>query len=86
MPATLDPRKIAERLQQMRRLQLEIEKSYRKLSMLSAGLPKHLLTRDRYDLNAAEMSKIARNLHARAKERVARGQSKTFRGSIEDLL
>jgi hypothetical protein len=86
MPATLDPRKIAERLHQMRRLQLEIEKSYRKLSMLSAGVPKHLLTRNRDGLNAAEMSKIARNLHAKAKERIASRRSKEFRGSIEDLL
>ena len=54
--------------------------------MLSAGVPKHLLTRNRDGLNAAEMSKIARNLHAKAKERIASRRSKEFRGSIEDLL
>ena len=86
MPATLNPRKIAERLQQARRVQSEIDKSYRKLAMLFAGVPKNLLTRNRYGFNEAEMSEIARNLHARAKEKIARGRSKEFSGSIEDLL
>ena len=54
--------------------------------MLFDGVPKNLLVRNHYGLSATEMSKIARNLHARAKERIARGRSKEFRGSIEELL
>jgi hypothetical protein len=86
MPATLNPPKIADRLQQARRVQSEIDKLHRKLAMLFAGVPKNLLTRNRYGFNAAAMSKIARNLHARAKERIASRRSKEFRGSIEDCL
>jgi len=47
------------------------------------GLPSEPSTRNRYGFTAAEMSKIARNLHARAKERIARERSKEFRGSID---
>ena len=47
------------------------------------GLPREPSTRNRYGFTAAEMSKIARNLHARAKERIARERSKEFRGSID---
>ena len=83
MPATLSPpTKIADRLGEAVRVQSQIEKLERRLAMLFAGVPKNLLVRNRYGFTAAEMSKIARNLHARAKERIARGRSKEFRGSI----
>jgi hypothetical protein len=82
----MDHPKIADRLQQARRVQLEIAKLERKLAILFAGVPKNLLTRNHYGFNAVEMSKIARNLHAKAKERIASQRSKKFRGSIEDLL
>jgi hypothetical protein len=86
MPATLERPKIADRLQQARRLQSEIDKLERRLAMLFSGVPKNLLSRNRYGFTVAEMNKIARNLHARAKERIASGRSKEYRGSIEDLL
>jgi polysaccharide deacetylase 2 family uncharacterized protein YibQ len=80
------PTKIADRLGQALRVQAEIEKLEQKLVALFAGVPKNLLVRNHYGLTATEMNRIARNLHARAKEKIARGQSKEFRGSIEDLL
>jgi hypothetical protein len=87
MPATLNrPTNIADRLGEARRVQSQIDKLERKLITLLNGLPKNLLVRNRYGLTAAEMTKIARNLHARAKERIARARSKDFRGSIETLL
>jgi hypothetical protein len=86
MPATLNrPTNIADRLGEARRVQSQIDKLERKLITLLNGLPKNLLVRNRYGLTAAEMTKIARNLHARAKERIARARSKDFRGSIETL-
>jgi hypothetical protein len=86
MPATLDRPQIAERLERARRLQSEIDKLEQQLATLFAGLPKHLLTRNQYGLTAGQMSKIAQNLHATAKERIAAGRSKEFRGSIEDII
>jgi hypothetical protein len=86
MPAVLNPPQIADRLRQARRVQSEIDKLQRKLGTLLNGVPKNLLVRNRYGLTAAEMTKIARSLHARAKEKIAGRRSKEFRGSIEDLL
>jgi len=86
MPATLHRPEIADRLRKARRVQSEIDKLQRKLAALFAGAPKSILSRDHYGLTAVEMNKIARKLHARAKERIAQGRSKEFRGSIEDLL
>jgi hypothetical protein len=86
MPVSLDRPKIADRLKQARRVQSEIDKLQRKLVALFKGVPKNLLVRDRYGFTGAEMTKIARNLHARAKERIARGHSRDFRSSIEDLF
>jgi len=86
MPATLHPPEIADRLRKARRVQSEIDKLQRKLAALFAGVPKNLLSRNHYGLTAGEMTKIARNLHARAKERMAGGRSKEFRGFIEDPL
>ncbi len=86
MPAALDRPEIADRLQQARRVESEINKLERKLAALLNGVPRNLLARSRYGFAAAEMNKIARNLHARAKERIASGRSKEFRGSIEEIL
>jgi hypothetical protein len=86
MPVTLDRPKIADRLQRARRLQAEIAKLEKELATLFAGVPKHLLIRNHCGLTAGQMSKIAQNLHARAKEKIATGRSKEFRGSIEDLV
>ena len=86
MPATLHPPEVADRLRKARRVQSEIDKLQRKLAALFAGVPKNILSRDHYGLTVVEMNKIARKLHAGAKERIAQGRSKEFRGSIEDLL
>jgi anaerobic selenocysteine-containing dehydrogenase len=86
MPATLYPPEIADRLRQARHVQTEIDKLQRKLAALFAGLPKNLLIRNHYGLTAGEMTKIAQKLHARAKEKIAGGRSKEFRGCIEDSL
>ena len=86
MPATLVSPKIADRLKKARRVQSEINKLEQKLVSLLNGVPKNLLVRNRYGFTATEMTRIARNLHARAKERIARGQSSEFRGSIEEIL
>jgi len=87
MPATLNrPTDIADRLGKALRLQSEIDKLERRLATLFAGVPKNFLVRDLYGLTAGEMNRIARNLHASAKERIAQGRSKEFRGSIEELL
>ena len=87
MPATLNrPTDIADRLGKAFHLQSEIDRLERRLATLFAGVPKNFLVRNHYGLTASEMNKIARNLHARAKERIAKGRSKEFRGSIEELL
>jgi hypothetical protein len=87
MPATLNhPTNIADRLGQARRVQSQIDKLERKLLTLLNAIPKNLLVRNRYGFTAAEMNKIARNLHVRAKEKIERGHGKEFRGSIEELL
>jgi len=39
-----------------------------------------------YGFSAGEMRKIAHNLHTKAKEEVASGRARKFRGSIEEAL
>jgi hypothetical protein len=85
MPATLTRHRV-ERLQEAIRLRSEIDKLERKLVTLLNGVPRNLLVRNDYGFTAAEMSKIAQNLHGRAKERIALGQNKRFRGSIEKIV
>ena len=86
MPAVLDRPTTSQRLQEVRRLQTEIARLEQRLATLFAGVPKHLLTRNDYGFTDRQMSTIARNLHARTKERIAAGRGKKFRGSIEELL
>jgi hypothetical protein len=49
--------------------------------MRSADVAK-IPPRNRYGFTTREMIRIARNLHPRAKERIARGHSKEFRSSM----
>ena len=49
-------------------------------------LPKHILARNVYGFSAAQMRKIAHNLHAKAKEEIASGRARKFHGSIEEAL
>jgi hypothetical protein len=85
-PPLTRPTDIADRLGKALRLQSEIDKLERRLATLFAGVPKNFLVRDNYGLTAGEINRIARNLHARAKERIAQGRTREFRGSIEELL
>lgn len=78
MPATLDRPQLTDRLRQALRLRTQIDKLERRLNTLVRGVPKHLLARNRYGFTAAEMNTIARNLHARAKERTRRRSSPLF--------
>jgi hypothetical protein len=45
-----------------------------------------MFARNVYGFSAGEMRKIAQNLHAKAKEEIASGRSREFRGSIEEAL
>jgi hypothetical protein len=87
MPATVDrPPNPADRLKLAIKIRKQIAQLERKLGMLSRNMPKYVLVRNEYGLSAVEMKKIAQNLHAKAKEGIARGRSKEFRGSIEEAL
>jgi len=48
-------------------------------SASSSKALKRVITRNVYGFTAAQMKKIARNLHDRVKERIAIGRSKSFR-------
>jgi hypothetical protein len=86
MPVTLDRPEMVARLQRAYRIQSEIEKLECKLASLFDGVPRHVLTRNRYGFTVAQMTRIARNLHAKAKTNIARGESKELGKSLEDLL
>ena len=87
MPGTLNPpANVKHRLGQVRRVQSQIDKLERRLSTLLNGVPKNLLVRNRYGFTTAQMTRIARNLHAKAKASIAAGRSKAFRGNLEDLV
>jgi hypothetical protein len=87
MPLTLDrePR-TAERLAAAIQIRKQIDQLERRFAKLFATMPKYLLARNDYGFSADEMKNIARKLHAKAKQRIAGGRSKEFRGSIEQAL
>jgi hypothetical protein len=58
----------------------------RRFARTVANLPKNILARNVYGFSAGEMRKIAQNLHAKAKEEIASGRARKFRGSIEEAL
>ena len=76
----------AGRLQAAIQIRKQIAQLERKFSELFANMPKYMLTRNDFGLSAGEMKKIPQKLHAKAKERIASGRSKEFRGSIEKAL
>jgi len=86
MPAVLDRPDIPARLRQARDIEKQIASLEQRLAGLFTGVPKHLLSRSRYGFTTRQMSTIARNLHATAKERIAAKRSKEFRGSVEELI
>ena len=66
------------------RIQQQIRKLEQRLTELlgeQTGAKKN-----EYALTEAQMKKAARNLHARAKKRIAEGRCKEFKGDIEAIL
>ncbi len=87
MPLTLDRESYAaDRLQAAIKIRKQIDQLERRFAKLFANMPKYILARSDYGFSASEMRKIARKLHGKAKERIASGHSKEFRGSIEEAL
>ena len=76
----------ADRLQAAIRIRKQIDQLERRFAKLFAKMPKYVLARNDYGFSAGEMKKIAQKLHAKAKEKIASGRSKEFRGSIEKAL
>ena len=87
MPLIVDRESsVADRLKLAIQIRKQIYQLERRFAKLSAGMPKYVLARNDYGFSGAEMKRIAQKLHARAKERIAAGRSKEFRGSIEEAL
>jgi hypothetical protein len=87
MPLTLNRRPTtAARVRTALLLRKKIEELERRFARTVADLPKNVLARNVYGFNAGEMRKIAQNLHAKAKEAIASGRARRFRGSIEEAL
>jgi hypothetical protein len=78
--------RMAERVRAAIVIRKQIDQLERRFARTVAKLPKHLLLRNNYGFTAGEMNKIARKLHAKAKEEVASGRAGQFRGSIEEAL
>ena len=87
MPLTLNRRHgTAARIRAALLLRKKIDELERRFARTVANLPKDILARNVYGFSAGEMRKIAQNLHAKAKEEIASGRSREFRGSIEEAL
>ena len=87
MPITVErPSNSADRLKLAMKIRRQIAQLERKLGVLARHLPKYALVRNDYGFGTVEVEKIAQKLHAKAKEGIARGHSKEFRGSIEEVL
>lgn len=76
----------ADRLKLAIKIRKQIAQLERKLGLLARHMPKYALARNDYGFSTVELKKIAQKLHAKAKEGIARGHSKEFRGSIEEVL
>jgi hypothetical protein len=76
----------ADRLRTAIRIRRQIDRLERRFAKLFAHMPKYVLVRNGYGLTPSEMKKIAQKLHGKAKQRIASGRSKEFRGSIEEVL
>jgi hypothetical protein len=76
----------ADRLKAAMRIRRQIDRLEKRFARLFAHMPKYVLVRNDYGFTASEMKKIAQKLHGKAKQRIANGRSKEFRGSIEEVL
>jgi hypothetical protein len=76
----------ADRLRTATRIRRQIDRLERQFAKLFAQMPKYVLVRNDYGFTASELKTIAQKLHGKAKQRIASGRSKEFRGSIEEVL
>jgi hypothetical protein len=76
----------ADRFRAAIRIRKQIDQLERRFAKLFANMPKYMLARNDYGFSPGEMKRIAQKLHAKAKQRIASGRSKEFRGSIEKAL
>lgn len=84
MPALLGrPVPTLDKLREAVRLRTQIRDLERRLAHLF-GRP--ATGRNAYGFSGSEMTKIGTRLHARAKRRIANGQSREFAGSIDEIL
>ena len=74
----------AARLREAVRIQQQIRKLEERLTELLGDQTGTV--RSECALTEAQMKKAARNLHARAKKRIAEGRCKEFKGDIEAIL
>jgi hypothetical protein len=87
MPATLTRKPTTRaKLRAGLLIRREIAELERKFAQTISRVPKYMLARNSYGFNVSEMSRIARKLHAKAKEAIASGRATEFRGSIEEAL
>ena len=87
MPLTLNRRSTTTaRVRAALLLRKKIDELERRFARTVANLPKNILARNVYGFSAGEMRKIAQYLHAKAKEEIASGRGRKFRGSIEEAL
>jgi hypothetical protein len=87
MPLTVNRKSsMAGRLRAAIAIRKQIDQLERKFARVLGKTPRYVLMRNVYGFNAREMKKIAQKLHAKAKEGIASGRSKEFRGSIEEAL
>ena len=81
MPLTLNRKStMADRVGAALLLRKKIDELERRFARTVSDLPKYMLSRNVYGFSAGEMKKIAKNLHAKAKEEIASGPSREFRG------
>jgi hypothetical protein len=82
MPLTLNRKsRTADRVRAALLLRKKIDELERRFARTVSNLPKYMLARNAYGFDVCEMRKIAQNLHAKAKEEIASGRSREFRGS-----
>jgi hypothetical protein len=87
MPLTLNRKSTtADRVRAAMMLRKKIDELERRFARTVSNLPRYMFARNVYGFSAGEMRKIAQNLHAKAKEEIASGRSREFRGSIEEAL
>jgi hypothetical protein len=83
MPLLSGRLKQAVKRQEIVRLEQRVRKLEQKLAVI---LKEQSSVQNEYALTDAQMKKVAQNLHARAKKKIAAGAGKEFKGDIEAIL